>query len=65
MAAQALVVTGFPCEMVRVSMCIVPAEEETSIVSKLCRVDFPEVVGGCLSVEDMSSSFGCGEPRGD
>ena len=55
------VVTSSPCEMVRVSMCIVPAEEEASIGYMPCRVDFPEDVGGCPSVEDTSSSSGCGE----
>ena len=56
---------GSPCEVVMVFMCISPAEEEASIGSKPCRFDFPEVVGGCSSAEDMSSSSGCGEPGGE
>jgi len=58
-------VTSSPCEMVRVSMCVVPAEEEASIGSMPCRVAFPEVVGSCPSVEDMSSSSECGELGGE
>ena len=56
---------GSLCEVVRVSMRVDPAEGESSIGSKPCRVDFSEVVGGCSSSEDMSSSSGCGEPGGE
>ena len=58
-------VTGSPCGMMRMSLCVESAEEEASIGSMPCRVDFVEGVGGCPSVEDMSSSSGCGEPRGE
>ncbi len=58
-------VTGSPCGMVRMSLCIGPAEEEAFIGFMPCWVGFPEGVGGCPSMEDINSSYGCGDPIGE
>jgi hypothetical protein len=39
-------VTGSPCGMVRMSVCVGSAEEEASIGSMPCRADFPESESG-------------------
>jgi hypothetical protein len=56
---------GSPCGVVRVSMWVCPAAEGDYVGSMSRRVDFPEVVGGCPTAEDMGSSSGWGEPGGE
>ncbi len=59
------VVTGSPCGLVRMSLCVGPAKGEASIGPMPCRADFPEGVDGCSSIKAMSSSSGDGEPEGE
>ena len=46
--------SGSPSGERKMSLCVGPSEEEAFIGSMPCRVGFPEGVGGCPFVGDMS-----------